>query len=87
MADTYPMRVPAQQNDPAIGVVLVDYSGGDQTFTVPVRGFHVNTAGNIKADFANGTTGTLAVLAGSFYPYAITKVYQTGSTFAGYALT
>ena len=43
-----------------------------------VRGVHVNTSGNMKADFSDGSTGTLAVVAGQTYAYEITKVYQTG---------
>lgn len=86
MADTVTTKVPRTPNASAIGVILVDYSGGDQSFTKLVRGVHVNTSGNMKADFSDGSTGTLAVVAGQTYAYEITKVYQTGSTFAGYAL-
>lgn len=79
MADTYPLRNPVQQNDPAIGSVPVDYSGGDVDLSGNVRGIHCNVEGDIKADFANGTTDTLTLLAGVYYPYQITKVYQTDS--------
>ena len=45
-------EVPRTPNASAIGVIPVDYSGGDQSFTKLVRGVHVNTSGNMKADFS-----------------------------------
>lgn len=88
MADTLPLRSPAQQNDPAIGAVAISYGGGNQDLTgYVVRGFHIDTAGALKVDMANGTTVTFATLnAGQYYPYAITKIYQTGSAAAGFVL-
>lgn len=88
MADTYPMRQAAQQNDPAIGAIAIDYSGGNQDIAVPARGVYIGTAGNLKVDMANGTTVTFANLAaGQVYPFAVVKIYQTGSTAAGHVLT
>lgn len=88
MADTYTRTAVVQENDPAIGAVAIDYSGGNQDLSgYRVRGFHVDTAGALKVDMANGTTVTFATLnAGQFYPYAITKIYQTGSAAAGFVL-
>lgn len=83
------LRTPREQSDPAVGAVAIDYSGGDQEFNVPVRALYIDTAGNLKVDMANGTTVTFENLAaGTIYPIAITKIYQTGSTTAaGLALT
>lgn len=88
MADTYPRTAVVQENDPAIGAVEIDYSGGNQDLSgYRVRGFHVDVAGALKVDFANGTTVTFVTLtAGAFYPYAITKIYQTGSVAEGFVL-
>lgn len=80
-------RTPAYQSDPVLGAVAISYGGGNQSFTVQVRGFHIDTAGALKVDMANGETVTFATLtAGVYYPYAITKIYQTGSTAAGFVL-
>lgn len=88
MADTYNRTAVVQENDPAIGAVAISYGSGDQDLSgYRVRGFHVDTAGALKVDMANGSTVTFATLtAGAFYPYAITKIYQTGSAAAGFVL-
>ena len=77
MADTI-TKVPRTPNASAIGVILVDYSGGDQSFTKLVRGVHVNTSGNMKADFSDGSTGTLAVVAGQTYAYGSPRSTRPG---------
>lgn len=80
-------RTPTSQSDPALGAVAISYGGGNQDITVAARGFHIDTAGALKVDMSNGTTVTFATLtAGVFYPYSITKIYQTGSTAAGFIL-
>lgn len=67
--------------------MVIDYSGGDQDVTVPARAVYVGTAGNLKVDMSDGTTVTFANLAaGQVYPFAVTKVYQTGSSVAGHIL-
>jgi hypothetical protein len=86
MPDFFPR--PQQQNDPAVGAIPINYSGGDQALTVAGRGVHIDTAGALKVDMVDGTTVTFATLnAGQFYPYRIRKIYQTGSTAAGSILT
>ncbi len=83
MADTYLDRVPAKEDDPAIGAVVISYGGGDQTITGHARFLYITTAGNLKVDTARGDVGiTLAFVTG-LAPIKVTKIYQTGSTAAG----
>lgn len=84
MADTYDERVPMTPEAPAIGAYVINYAGGDQDLsTRRVRGIYISTAGTLKVDFANGSTATLSGLAaGAVYPFAITKIYQVGSSAA-----
>jgi hypothetical protein len=77
---------PQRADDPYVGAVAIDYSGGDQTFTENPRGVLISTAGTLKMDFVNGTTATI-VLAVGVYRFSITKIYQSGSaTAAGHVL-
>lgn len=78
----YPgQKSPEQQNDPPIGSYPINYSGGDQDINFPARGIYISTAGTLKMDFADGSTDTWAnLVAGTMYPCAITKIYQTGSS-------
>lgn len=86
MADTVLTTSPRHPTSSAIGVVLIDYSGGDQAIVKPARGIHINTAGTLKVDFSDGSTATLTLGVG-LWPYEIRKIYQTGSlTAAGYVL-
>lgn len=87
MADTLNASVPTLAAGPYIGCLLINYSS-DQTFSGVARGIYLTTAGTLKVDFANGTTGTLsALVVGTVYPFAITKIYNSGSTTAaGYIL-
>ena len=49
-----------------------------------MRGFQVNVAGNVVVDMqGSGTTLTLAVLAGVFYPYGLKRIRATGTTATG----
>jgi len=81
-------KTPTAQSDPALGAVAISYGSGDQTLTVAARGLHIDTDGALKVDMSNGTTVTFATLkAGSFYPYSVTKIYQTGSSATGFVLT
>lgn len=44
-------------------------------------GIHANASGNANVVFLNSTTGIIInVVQGSFYPYRLTKVFQTGTT-------
>lgn len=87
MADTLGSKGVAA-GDAAIGAIAIDYSGADQEFTRAVRGIYVGTAGNLKVDMADGTSGVTFsnLAAGSIYALKVTKIYQTGSTAAGLAL-
>lgn len=80
MADTYPLRNPAVQSDPAVGAIAI--TGSDQTFTNPVRGVYCGGAGNLKVDMADGSSGVTftGMLAGIVYPIAITKIYGSGTS-------
>ena len=54
----------------------------DSTTFNPTRGVYVGGAGNIKVDMAySGTAITFTgVLAGSFLPIQVTRIYSTGTT-------
>jgi hypothetical protein len=71
-------RSPVRASDPVVGAVAINYSS-DQTFAQNPRGLHISTAGTLKVDFLDGSTVSL-VLAVGVYPYAITKIYATGSS-------
>lgn len=79
---------PQRASDPVVGAVAISYGGGDQTFTQNPRGVYIGTAGHLKVDLIDGSTAiTFSNLAaGQIYPFAITKIYQSGSTAAGVAL-
>jgi uncharacterized membrane protein (DUF441 family) len=87
MADTLNASVPTLAAGPYVGCLLINYTA-DQTWSGVARGVYLTTGGTLKVDFANGTTGTLAgLITGTVYPFAIMKIYQTGSaTAAGYVL-
>lgn len=72
-----------QASDPAIDVTTVAATTEYILATVG-RGFHCNTDGNFVVDMLGGIDGktaatnvTFVVKAGQFYPYCITKVYNT----------
>jgi hypothetical protein len=82
-----PYRPLDSRRDPAVGIVAIDYSGGNQTPSVPVRGVLVTTAGALSVVMADGTSGTISgLLAGVVYPLAVATVVQSGSTAAGFFL-
>jgi hypothetical protein len=85
-ANTY-LR-PEDRSDPAIGVVLINYSSDQDLTGYPIRGFYLTTAGTLKVDMLDGSTATFSgLLAGTVYPFSITKIYSSGSTgAAGYVL-
>ena len=89
MADTILQRIPDAAAAAAIGAVTIDYSGGNQDLSAyRIRGIYIGTAGNLKVDMVDGTTGVTFsnLTAGVIYPLKVTMVYQTGSTAAGLAL-
>lgn len=75
-------------SDPATGAVAINYAGGNQTLATCSRGVYIGTAGHLKVDMVDGQTEiTFSNLAaGQIYPFAITKIYQVGSTAAGVVL-
>lgn len=83
MADTYVETMIANQSDPAIGAVLIDYSGGNQTVSGHARGLYITTAGNLKIDTARGDIGIVHPFITGLAPIKVTKIYQTSSTAAG----
>lgn len=79
MADTYPLTGKGAASDPAIDGIPIDFSGGDQTFSVPITGLYITTAGTLKVLTAKGNERTFAVITG-LLPLRITKIFQTGSS-------
>lgn len=75
----------ARQDEP-VGAVAIDYSGGDQVLTKPVRRVYVATTGHLRVDMLDGSTVTFSSLPVGQHEMRITKIYQTGSTAAGLAL-
>lgn len=73
-------------SDPAVGGVA--FTGtADVTLDTYARGVYISTAGDLKVDLLDGSIVTFSnLLAGVVYPFAITKVYDTGTTAAGVAL-
>lgn len=71
-----------KQRHSAIATVAVSVGGGDQTLTDVGRGIYVGGAGNLVCrlvgDSADSTFTGLT--AGSYYPWAISIIRQTGTT-------
>lgn len=82
MADTYNETSVANQSDPAIGAVLINYSGGDQTVVGPMRALYITTAGNLNITTARGETLVHPVVVGPC-PLKVVKIFQASSTAAG----
>jgi hypothetical protein len=68
-------------SDPAMGGVVIDYSGGDQTVAGYNRWLLIGTAGTLKVDMADGSTVSLPLPVG-MHKIRVTKIYQTGSATA-----
>jgi len=67
---------------PGEDIVPIDLSSTDATPTVPYRGIYVGgdgTSGNLKVDTLSGSARTFYVLAGTYHPIIVTKVYRTGT--------
>lgn len=67
------------------GLCIADLVNGDtvDSDTVdsgPYCGFHVLTSGTVKFNTLAGTTKTLAVTAGLYYPYGVSRLWTTGHT-------
>lgn len=63
--------------------VAINVGGGNQTILPIGRAIHANTSGNIAFVMPSGVTLTIAVNAGSYYPYSVATVLQSGTTAAG----
>lgn len=69
-----------------IGAPVVQFVNGDTVksdtadLSTFAKGFHVNTAGTVKINDHEGNTKTLKVNAGSYYPYAVRRMWSTGHT-------
>lgn len=73
-------------DDPAVGVVAINYAGGDQTLAIDGRRIYVTTAGNLNLVFVDGSTAIMPVLANTTYAWAVRTIKQTSSTAAGFIL-
>ncbi len=78
---SYPQRGP----DWSPGLKSIDAEKSDSVdLTEPYRGFHVGVAGNVKFTPTDGSTAvTIAVNAGAYYPYGISRLWSTGTTATG----
>ena len=68
-------------------LTAIDYSGGDQTLiTDGSNGIWINTPGTLKIDTWLGATGVTFTIetAGLFPQRRVKKIWQTGSTAAGF---
>lgn len=83
MADTFPTTQVAQQNDPAIGAVVIDYSGGNQDIAGKARALYITTAGILVVDTARGDVAVQHPVVVGIAPLSVTRIYQAGSTAAG----
>lgn len=78
-------------SDPAVDGVSFDGTS-DVILATYSRGIYIDTAGNLTVDMIgmNGAVGaTLTfsnLLAGVVYPFAVSKIYDAGTTASGVAL-
>lgn len=68
---------------PGQGVAAITPSDTDKVSTSPARAFYCTGAGNITAVGADGRQFTLAILANTVYPIAVTQILNTGTTATG----
>lgn len=74
-------------DDPAVGGVAIDYSGGNQVLATTGRGIYIGTAGHLAVVMHDGSAVTFSNLtAGTVYPFAVKQITQAGSTAAGVVL-
>lgn len=87
MADTYPEKGVAQQNDPAIGATSFAAATDYTSLVGNVRAVYVATAGALQCVMADGSAVTFAgLLAGIVYPFKITSIVGAGTTATGHVL-
>lgn len=84
MADVTRLQSAANNDvtSPAVGSTSSPTLSDTTDYAVPFRGFHANAAGNIKISMPDGSTPTITVLAGCWYPYAGTRIWSAGTTVA-----
>ena len=71
-------------NDFSNGGIAIDpIANGDYTVVSTPVGLYVGGAGAIKIDTLENTGVTVQAIAGSVLPWAVRKVYQTGTTATG----
>lgn len=69
------------QDDPYVGAVAVDVSGGNQTLATSCRGVFVGGAGNLAVTMLDGSQVTLTgIAAGSVLRLCVVTFRQTGTT-------
>jgi hypothetical protein len=75
-------------SESARDATAISVGGGDQTLSVAARGVYIGTAGNLVVRLVDATADTTFsnLSAGSYYPFAIAIVRQTGTTAAGVLL-
>jgi len=72
----------ADQSDPAIGAVLIDYSAGNQVVVGAPRFLYITTAGNLHITTARGETLVMPVVTG-VCPIKVVTIFQASSSAAG----
>lgn len=77
------MSIPSTINNPGPVLGLIAITPNDSTDIAMARGFHCNVAGNVKVTTASGNEVTLTVTAGVPYPYAVKRIWSTGTTATG----
>jgi len=81
-------RTVQERSDPAIGAIVIDYSGGDQDVNAAARGLYISGAGDLAVEMLSGDAVTFTgLLAGVVYPIAVRKIVQAGSSADGLILT
>lgn len=67
---------------PCEASVVIDVSSADQTLATPARGIYVGVAGNLVCRLVGDSTDRTftGLLAGSFYPFALSIVRKTSTT-------
>jgi hypothetical protein len=74
-------------NDPYVGAVAIDYSGGNQVLAVTGRGILLTTGGTLSVVMQDGSAAVLTLSANVDYRLAIREIKQSGSaTAAGFVL-
>lgn len=81
MADATFDQMPADmRTSPVTGVVAIT---AGSPFTGIVRGLLVGADGDVNMTFIDGSSATLALTAGTIYPFVITSVASSGTDATG----